>query len=86
MEIYTQQKNNKRIGVPTTSVAKALQLLLIKNFIEEAGKGTYRVIHSVYNFILAEQHNDCALNKHAQNDFLFEIVWLQTGDAVLISL
>lgn len=44
----------KRIGMPTTSVAKALQLLLSKDFIEEAGKGAYRVINPVYKFVLAE--------------------------------
>lgn len=44
----------KRIGMPTTSVAKALQILLSKDFIEEAGKGAYRVINPVYKFVLAE--------------------------------
>lgn len=44
----------KNIGMPTTSVAKALQLLLSKDFIEEAGKGTYRVINPVYKFVLIE--------------------------------
>ncbi len=44
----------KHIGMPTTSVAKALQLLLSKDFIEEAGKGRYQVINPVYKFVLAE--------------------------------
>jgi len=44
----------KCIGMPTTSIAKALQLLLSKDFIEEAGKGTYRVINPVYKFVLSE--------------------------------
>lgn len=44
----------KNIGMPTTSVAKALQILLSKDFIEEAEKGTYRVINPVYKFVLVE--------------------------------
>lgn len=47
-------ESSKKIGMPSTSVAKALNILMTKDLIEETEKGVYRVINPVYKFVLNE--------------------------------
>jgi len=42
----------KKMGMPTTSIKKALNILLAKDIIEEIGKGNYQIINPAYQWIL----------------------------------
>ena len=47
-------ESSKKIGMPSTSIAKSLNILVNKDLIEETEKGVYRVINPVYKFVLNE--------------------------------
>jgi len=51
--IYTAEAS-KFMGMPVTSVPKALHILLTRDIIEEIAKGHYRVINPVYKLLLGE--------------------------------
>ena len=45
----------KQMGMPTTSIKKALNILLSKDIIEEVEKGKYQIINPTYEWILKNQ-------------------------------
>lgn len=47
-------KTAEKIGMPTTSIKRALQILLNKDIIEESSKGVYQVINPIYKNILMD--------------------------------